>query len=64
MQYLVRTLSRDQLLGSLVVGVEGHGLDKQNHGTVKHVCKSCGDDSAFCCATKRGGGATKGMEKK
>ena len=47
-----------------VVGVEGHGLDKQNHGTVKHVCKSCGDDSAFCCATKRGAGATKGMEKK
>jgi hypothetical protein len=31
---------------------------------LKHSCKACGDDSAFCCATKLGSGATKGMEKK
>jgi formamidopyrimidine-DNA glycosylase len=28
-----------------------------------HTCSKCGDDSAFCCATKPGAGATKGMEK-
>ena len=28
-----------------------------------HTCTKCGDDSAFCCATKPGTGATKGMEK-
>ena len=31
---------------------------------LKHSCNACGDDSAFCCATKPGSGATKGMEKK
>ena len=30
---------------------------------LKHSCTMCGDDSAFCCATKPGSGATKGMEK-
>ena len=34
---------------------------------VQHVstgkgCSMCGSDSAFCCATKPGEGATKGME--
>ena len=38
-----------------VVPMGGHGLDKQNLRTVKHVCQSCGDESAFCCATKPGG---------
>lgn len=47
-----------------VVGVGDRGPDKQHLTTVKHVCKSCGDDSAFCCATKPGAGKTKGMEKK
>ena len=28
-----------------------------------HTCSKCGDASAFCCTTKPGGGATKGMEK-
>lgn len=46
-----------------VVSMGDRGLDKQHLTTVKHVCKSCGDDSAFCCATKPGN-ATKGMEKK
>ena len=30
---------------------------------LKHSCGACGDNSAFCCATKPGSGATKGMEK-
>jgi hypothetical protein len=42
-----------------VVGV-GHGA----HNEIQHVCDKCGSDSAFCCATKPGGPATQGMEKK
>ena len=44
------------------IEVVGHGKGKQDQ--VKHSCKACGDDSAFCCATKPGAGATPGMEKK
>ena len=44
-----------------VVGV-GKGPNGA-HNEVRHVCGKCGDDSAFCCATKPGSGATKGMEK-
>jgi hypothetical protein len=44
------------------IEVVGHGKAKTD--VVKHVCKACGDDSAFCCATKPGSGATKGMDKK
>ncbi|MBI3414487.1 MAG: hypothetical protein HY043_04065 [Verrucomicrobia bacterium] len=40
------------------------GVQKGAHTELKHSCGACGDDSAFCCATKPGGGATKGMEKK
>jgi hypothetical protein len=43
------------------ITVVGQRMDQKE--IVKHVCKSCGDDSAFCCAT-RSGSATKGMEKK
>lgn len=43
------------------IEVVGHG--KQKHDVVTHTCSKCGDDSAFCCATKPGSGATKGMEK-
>ncbi len=43
-------------------GVKGAQILSE-HGQ-KHSCKACGDDSAFCCATKPGTGATKGMEKK
>ena len=39
------------------------GTGKQAKDEVKHICEGCGDDSAFCCATKPGSGATKGMEK-
>jgi len=41
--------------------VVGHA--KGDITELKHSCKACGDDSAFCCATKAGSGATKGMEK-
>lgn len=41
--------------------VTGQRIDKKE--VLKHSCKSCGDESAFCCATKPGSGATKGMEK-
>ena len=40
------------------------GVQKGAQTELKHSCKACGDDSAFCCATKPGSGATKGMEKK
>lgn len=44
------------------VEITGHGKGKE--AVLKHSCKACGDDSAFCCATKPGSGPTKGMEKK
>ena len=31
---------------------------------ITHTCSKCGGESAFCCATKPGGGKTKGMEEK
>ena len=40
--------------------VVGHA--KGDITALKHSCRACGDDSAFCCATKPGSGATKGME--
>jgi len=42
--------------------VVGHA--KGDITELKHSCNACGDDSAFCCATKRGSAATKGMDKK
>ena len=39
------------------------GVQKGAHTVLKHSCAACGDDSAFCCATKLGSGATAGMEK-
>ncbi len=43
--------------------IEVVGVQKGAHTELKHSCKVCGDDSAFCCATKPGSGPTKGMEK-
>ena len=40
------------------------GVGKGATTELKHTCSVCGDGSAFCCATKPGSGATKGMEKK
>jgi hypothetical protein len=39
------------------------GTGKGAHDVVKHTCEKCGDNSVFCCATKPGEGATRGMEK-
>ncbi len=43
------------------IEVTGHGKGKDI--VLKHSCKACGDESAFCCATKPGSAATEGMEK-
>ncbi len=39
------------------------GVGKCAKQELKHTCSVCGDGSGFCCATKSGEGATKGMEK-
>ena len=39
------------------------GSKAHNKQVIKHVCKVCGDESAFCCVSKPGDGPTKGMEK-
>ena len=44
------------------ITVTGHA--KGDITELKHSCGACGDDSAFCCATKPGSGATKGMKEK
>ena len=43
------------------ITIVGHA--KGDMTQLKHSCKACGDDSAFCCATKPGNATTKGMEK-
>lgn len=43
--------------------IEITGIGKGREAILKHTCKACGDDSAFCCATSSGD-KTKGMEKK
>lgn len=43
------------------ITIVGNGKDSTRG--VTHTCGACGDNSAFCCATKPGSGATKGMEK-
>lgn len=40
------------------------GAGKGAKDEVRHSCEKCGDDSVYCCATKPGSGATRGMEKK
>lgn len=43
-----------------ILTVVGHA--KGDLVELKHSCAACGDDSAFCCATKPGSGATHGMD--
>lgn len=43
------------------IEITGQRIDKKE--VLKHSCRACGDDSAFCCATKPSGGPTKGMEQ-
>lgn len=40
----------------------GAGFDPKEE--VKHTCETCGSDSVFCCATRRGAPSTEGMEPK
>ena len=37
------------------------GVGKQAKNVVKHVCKQCGSEDAFCCVIKKGSGPTQGM---
>lgn len=63
----VMTVGEKHLCPGCSTNIEVVGVGrspKGAHDEVKHVCKACGDDSVFCCATKPGSGATKGMEKK
>jgi hypothetical protein len=39
------------------------GVGKDAKSVLKHSCSMCGDDSAFCCATSKGGKPTNGMEE-
>jgi predicted RNA-binding Zn-ribbon protein involved in translation (DUF1610 family) len=39
------------------------GVQKGAHTEIKHVCKSCGDDSAYCCATRHSAHADPGKQK-
>jgi len=38
------------------------GAGKQAKSVVKHTCKQCGSEDAYCCVTKKGSAPTKGME--
>jgi hypothetical protein len=59
----VMTVGEKHLCPGCNSTIETVGFGKGKHDEVKHVCAKCGDDSVFCCATKPGSGATKGMEK-
>lgn len=41
------------------IEITGHGKGKESK--LKHTCKTCGDESAFCCASKSEG--AKGKEE-
>ena len=43
--------------------IVNEGSGKQSKSVIKHVCKQCGSEDAFCCVMKKGAVATKGMEK-
>ena len=63
--HLTRMIPGEQ---HLCAGCGGH-IEVVGHGKSKtdvrhHTCSKCGDDSAFCCATKPGTGSTRGMDKK
>lgn len=40
------------------------GVGKGAHTELKHSCKVCGDNSAFCCATSKNAKPTEGMDNK
>lgn len=38
------------------------GTGRTAHNKLKHVCKKCGSDAVFCCATMKNAPPTKGMD--
>jgi hypothetical protein len=40
------------------------GTGKQAKNTLVHTCKTCGSQDVCCCAIKKHGGTTTGMEEK
>ena len=42
------------------ITITGTWLNRKE--TVKHTCEACGDDSVFCCATKKQAAPPEGME--
>jgi len=57
------TLGEKHLCPGCNSTIEVVGVGKGAKTKVKHVCKACGDNSVFCCATT-GGKPTEGMDKK
>jgi heme A synthase len=59
----VITVARHLCAGcETTIATEGFGKAKRDVAT--HKCTSCGAAESSCCATAKGGGSTKGMEKK
>ena len=44
------------------ITITGTWLNRRE--TVKHTCEACGEDSVFCCATKKQAAPTEGMHSK
>lgn len=42
--------------------IVSEGQGKTAAQKVKHLCKHCGSEAAYCCVMKKGAGPTKGME--
>ena len=58
------TLTQKHLCPGCQTTIETKGVGKAAKDLVKHVCKKCGSDDAFCCVMKKGFGPPKGMEEK
>lgn len=59
----IMTVGEKHLCPGCNTYIETVGRGKGAKDEIRHVCEKCGDDSVFCCATKPGSGASKGMEK-
>jgi hypothetical protein len=58
------TATQKHLCPGCETTIETVGVGKAGKLEVKHVCKTCGSEDAFCCVMKKGSLPTKGMEKK
>lgn len=59
----VMTVGEKHLCSGCNTYIETVGRGKGAKDEIRHVCEKCGEDSVFCCASKPGEGATKGMQK-